>query len=136
MSKTKIEIIEETAAFYNLNNRGMSNDGGCIYLNADTGNKCALGRCMTDEGLAKWGNYSEGAEYLAPTLIIRMQGDHGYTKSNSLDSILKEEYQGHDLDFWNDIQAFHDNSGYWNEEGLSSFGKRVKAELIQTYTNS
>jgi hypothetical protein len=118
--KTKVEIIEETADFYNTTNRGMLGRYTCIYLSEITGNKCAVGRCMTDEGLKDYGNVGGDV------------GELNYT-AKGLDSILKDEYKGHDVDFWKDLQRFHDEYNYWNETGLSEMGKIRKNSLIKKY---
>jgi len=83
------------------------------------GKQCAVGHCMTEEGrdLAMrqlW----EGVEDLG----IRL-----------LEGSLKEEYKGHELEFWSDLQRFHDTTQYWRSEGLSLRGEFYKQELLIKY---
>ena len=48
VQKTTVEIIEETANFYNLTNRGLNPFGDCVYR-TDDGKMCAVGRCLRDD---------------------------------------------------------------------------------------
>lgn len=135
MRKIKVEIIEEIASFYNSTNRGYF-DGNCAY-NTHDGRKCAVGRCMTDEGIEKFGNCSGGVKSLAASASEENTGKYLFSDSDSanehLDSLLKEEYRGHEIFFWDDLQSFHDAAHNWNEDGLTEDGKRVKQALIEKY---
>ena len=53
----------------------------------------------------------------------------------SIDNLLKEEYKGHSLSFWQEIQKFHDNDNNWDNQGLSEFGKTLYNELRKRYEN-
>ena len=98
---TKLEILEETANFYNSNNRGEYK-----YLTSD-GKTCAVGRCLIDPKVFM-------KEYIGSI-------DSDYAKE-ILEDNLKEEYRGHSNSFWLDLQMFHDNSSLWEENGMSENG--------------
>lgn len=133
-AKTKLEIIEETAAFYNLGNRGFEpniylqgkngkNDkiGRCKYKTV-SGNLCAIGRCLKQSG----------PEYFLKEGL----GSLGKFSRGNLDlffTFLKEEYRGHSRFFWIEIQLFHDRSENWTEKGLSAEGVYYKNNLIKTF---
>lgn len=48
----------------------------------------------------------------------------------------KEEYQGHDKLFWDDLQKLHDREFYWDENGLTALGSIYYKELMKKYGNS
>ncbi len=115
--KSKTQIINETAAFYKLGNRGR--DGlGCSYLTSD-GKMCAVGRCLTHEGAKLFVR-----KHVAS---IKYEG-YGLLKQN-----LKPEYPSHTIDFWSDLQGFHDAELNWNETGMSDQGRLVRDKLAWKY---
>jgi len=118
--KTKAEIIEETAAFYNLNNRSVHNDG-CVYFAETTGNSCAVGRCLNADvvGLGSM-NKETSAEMLFEEL--------GF-------NILKDEYKIKDISFWQELQFLHDTEDFWSVNGLTGKGLEYKKQLLQKYDN-
>lgn len=114
--KTVREIVEETAAFYTSENRavragGLYGDATCQYLTEDR-RMCAVGRCLIDP--SKINNY--------PVDDI-----------NQLEELLKPEYRGHPIDFWGNLQSFHDTPANWNDEGLSTEGKSVKVYILEDW---
>lgn len=131
MQKTKLEIIDETVAFYseNVSRRSFTIPGvfktleSCVYWNEKNGNVCAVGRCASEEGLKTLHDLYEGV------------GIEGVADIFPVDNILKEEYKGHSVDFWNAIQFLHDRSSYWDENGLSEMGKEYVKNLIEEYGN-
>jgi len=116
--KSKIEIIEELfdngyvkdpstrALTYNEDGKQK----GCAYLTLE-GNKCAVGKCLIEDENADYWDSEEDVFFLVP-LALDM----------SLDDILKEEYRGHDIRFWSDLQIMHDDSQRWARDGLSDYG--------------
>lgn len=121
--KTKIDIIRETASFYNLNNRGVNTLGGCSYL-TDSGTMCAVGRCMTNPTPTMFSSVK--------SLRDRVPG-RGEAAELDLEAFLKPEYRGHDLDFWMDVQNLHDHAHNWDEEGLTEFGVAKVNQLLKKY---
>lgn len=90
---TKQEIIEETVEYYRNNPFGFNSDTrSCIYKGAE-GQMCAVGRCLIDA--EQFGEEPLNADMLNP--------------DGSLDELLKEQYKGHDIDFWTSLQVFHDS---------------------------
>jgi len=103
---TKQEIIEETVEYYKNNPFGYNSAGSkCVYYGSNE-QMCAVGRCMINPKL-----YGD-KDLSAFTLL----------EENS-DNILKEEYRGHSSDFWNHLQAFHDDCArkYFNLENYQNF---------------
>lgn len=119
---TKLEIIEETAKSYTTANRAMDSNGACHYIQPESNNKCAVGRCMNELGLEFWGKFNGTVADLVDEM------------SSPLDSYLKEEYRGHGEQFWRDVQKFHDNSDNWDSKGLSQDGEETKAVLIKRWS--
>lgn len=93
---TKIEIIEETVEYYKVNpfgydpNRDGISEGGCVYYgpNAEV---CAVGRCLINPEHFK-------------NSFCGVAGLH-----SNFNNIVKEQYTGHDIYFWVDLQFFHDD---------------------------
>lgn len=119
--KTKLEILEETAQFYNSENRGYDNElGSCQYL-TPCGNRCAVGRCINDDLIEVFQMDNESVS-VSPEIWYKFQGK------------FKPEYEGHDADFWKHLQEFHDANYYWDANGLSAQGQIQYNALIARYT--
>lgn len=123
MKKTAIEIIDETVAYYSedtkrrakiINPTGLG--CGCQYYTAQ-GQMCAVGRCLEEPEAFK-GNGSS---------VDELDADW------ELETILKEEYRGHDVKLWDKLQSLHDNDVHWNKEGLSEKGKSYVNVLKKKY---
>lgn len=109
---TKLEIINETVlAYADPSNRGLTPNGLCCYI-TDDGKMCAVGRCMTDP--EPW--------FGGITTITRNQ-------QRPHDSFLKPQYHGHSLQFWEELQYFHDNRNFWTPTGLSDLGQQRLTSL-------
>lgn len=121
--KTKIEIIEETIIYYSEDpgrKRAVDEDNVCVYFTntedfAKSETMCAVGRCMNPKKAQETG-ISMGRNVFH--LDIDLREAHHCT----LDSILKEEYRGHEIKFWRELQSLHDFFGNWNANGLSEKG--------------
>ena len=111
---TKVEIIKETAAYYNINNIAIDEEGSCVYLTSDN-KMCAVGRCL--ESFPQ-----QNSEYNAIDLLK----DYGQ-------SLFKEEYKGHEAEFWESLQTFHDNINNFTKEGLSKLGEKHIKNLLEAY---
>lgn len=121
MPKTKIEIIKETFEFYSndISKRAANEAGACWYLHPLNGNKCAVGRCMNEK--ARF----DASEYISSYVVSNAL--------NSLDDHLKEDYHGHSLEFWKDLQSLHDNNGNWDKREASKGGKAYYSSLLEKY---
>lgn len=119
LRKTKVEIIDETVAFYGADPKGrrsMNKSGTCLYIGFHN-THCAFARCCTDEGL----------ESLA-RLEFNLVSDF-----RDIDGIVKPEYAGHSKAFWREIQMLHDNDIYWDDKGISFDGAQWVESLKSTY---
>ena len=106
--KTKAEIIDETVEYYSadVSRRAVDHRGSCFYR-TPSGKSCAVGRCLDPE------KYQPKMETIDAYENIRKFSD----------AIFKPEYQGHERDFWNDLQKLHDRFEFWNDEGLTGDGE-------------
>ncbi len=113
--KTKAQIINETVEFYSADTsrRSINARGNCFYLHPANGNKCAVGRCLK--------NPSKEASMSVSFLF-------GSYKERYNPEFLPE-YEGHDLDFWMDLQGFHDSSENWDKYGLTAGGQKELKRL-------
>ena len=115
---TKTELIQETVDFYSADtSRRSMEEEGCAYL-AENGTKCAVGRCMTQEALKDYGNVPITADAI-----------------KDLDSLLLQEYQGHPVKLWQELQRFHDAGSNWDAQGITKEGKQRVQELLIKYAN-
>lgn len=117
--KTKLEILEMVANHYNSEKRAFKN-GGCYYKTTD-GRMCAVGMCMNDESIARWGDFVGNIHELDAKIEGGIYG------------MFKDEFEGHDVLFWKDMQKLHDEAAYWDEEGLSWAGIEKYEELKEKY---
>lgn len=112
--KTKLEIINETVEYYSHpNRRAQGKYNGCEYITKD-GRMCAVGRCLKDPD--KLRNLSPDADEL------------------DLENLLKEEYLGHENEFWYDLQTLHDSSIHWKDNKLSAQGTKFVEFLKNKWT--
>lgn len=119
--KTKLEIIDETINYYsNPNNRGITGNM-CKYL-TDNGKMCAVGRCMAKPHTSYLG--------AASRILIR---DGTQELKLELEPLLKEEYRGHSVKFWNDLQHLHDRAQHFTYTGFSHKGIEFIDELKAAY---
>lgn len=112
--KTKLEIINETVEYYSADpSRRGTNGSTCEYLTL-FGQMCAVGRCM-----------------------INPKGKEGGVTElgTGFQLMLKKEYRGHSIDFWQDLQGFHDSSWYWDEKGLTRRGNAALQSLLKDWGN-
>lgn len=115
--KSKIDIIIETVLQYNSTNRATNDSDSCTYLSKD-GNMCAVGRCLSDEGMCVMKKFENSNAVLDTSInyFIKLHGE------NDFDKCLKEEYRGHDARFWNDLQNLHDSPSNWSMDGITNIG--------------
>jgi hypothetical protein len=118
--KSKIDVINETANFYNINNRSSDPentrfDGSspCLY-NGPNNTRCAFARCCNEEDIK---HLPEGESVQGHML-----------------EYLKPEYKNvTDVGFWKSIQHFHDSEMFWNETGLTPEGISERDRLLGMY---
>lgn len=121
--KSKLEIIEEIAAYYSedVNRRGWDAEKEeCLYHLSDT-KKCAIGYCLKDSSKFRevFGTIDDALKYKSITL-----------------EDFKEEYRIKDNSFWQDLQDFHDISKHWDSEGLTELGRETLKSLKLQYAET
>lgn len=122
--KTKLQIINETVAYYEASpSLRATNKGDCYYLNVN-GKRCAVGRCLRDdvEALTLNGQWDCLTDLDGPI--------------NDKDSLLRPEYRRHGNDFWMDLQKLHDQNRNWTDNGLSPIGEEYAAFLRERYADA
>jgi hypothetical protein len=109
---SKLEIIKETVEYYSedVKRRAIYNDA-CVY-NTKDGRHCAVGRCMLSKHKKRGVKFEYN--YGGSSALITSYSDEG---------LFSPKYRGHDIIFWGDLQALHDTHGYWDENGLTKFGR-------------
>ena len=116
---TKLEIIDELIVngyAKNPKTRGQNpSKTNCIYHNLETGNRCAIGKCITEECIDEVGRF-EGS-------VTTLEGYVLSQYNKTLDDIMIEKYRGHDSGFWALVQIYHDSDLNFNEDGLTIKGE-------------
>ena len=112
--KLRQEVINKVKSSYTLSTRSLSVEdngieGPCMYNNG-AGRKCAVGMFIKPEYVDDPEWTAEHNEDGAKFLLI------------SNDDILVDEYQGLNREFWEDLQSLHDESVFWDDNGLSRQG--------------
>lgn len=133
--KTKEEIIDETVAYYSEDpsRRAVRYDEvrglqmGCFYLTPD-GRKCAVGRALKPQEIGVLRRYDVEGDNI--NIVDGILDDNDIL----LDDLFLEEYQGHEVDFWIDLQDLHDVEEHWNKRGLTDFGKATLARMKKRWT--
>lgn len=110
--KTTLEIIDGVLAPYiaDPSKRSVKHSGTCSYLMED-GRMCALGQCLDPEHP----NYRHIVNENKPA-------DEIPQLNGAEQEILKEEFRGHPVEFWQDLQNMHDGFHNWNPGGMSEHG--------------
>lgn len=122
MQKTRSEIMAETFEYYsNPKLRGLSEGGVCQYLTKE-GNMCAVGRCLIDPSDSSLTDGFTGVT----TVMVQDIPD--------LDSVLKEEYRGHRIDFWRELQMWHDNDKNFDSNGITEIGYNHIELMTEKYS--
>lgn len=118
--KTKLEIIEETVAFYSEDtSRRAYKEGRCFYRD-EKGCNCAVGRLINTEHP----KVEEVFKSTAYSFVLFC--NYGF-------DILKEEYQITDDEFWFDLQMLHDDNSHWDKKGLTERGLTFANKLKEKY---
>lgn len=123
---TKLEILNETIAFYNadVTKRSKNKYADCSYNGID-GKHCAVGRCLLPEYLEQ-GESLKGNHLGILTLYSR-------NNKENLDEMLQEKYRGHENDFWFALQDLHDKEELWDNAGLNALGEVSANEICKRF---
>ena len=107
-----LEILKDTRDYYAENpakRRAIDKDNNCHYTWGDT--HCAIGRYLKDDFKTEgWYDNNESVEDL------RGDGD-------DIDWCLIENVHGIYVEFWADLQEFHDSRENWKDDDISDSGK-------------
>jgi len=119
MRKTVTEIVELIVSSYNSNTRSMDSEKPtrCMY-NASSGRHCAFAIMVKDTTI-----FTSTLEGLGARQILNRLGT----------GILKDEFNGHNIEFYQDVQHLHDNYRYWDDEGITKSGREYADRIITTY---
>lgn len=119
MPKTKLEILEETVAYYSEDpsRRSIGYNSECVYYGPDN-KRCAYARCWKD---GVWHSHLEGRTAASGELP-------------EPDDLVKDQYKGHSRDFWLKIQRLHDQSDCWDLTSLSEKGQNHVDSLRLEFT--
>lgn len=123
---TKLEILNETIAFYNadVTKRSKTKDDDCSYNGVD-GKHCAVGRCLLPK-YHKQGENLKGNRLGILTL-------YSLNKKEKLDEMLQEQYRGHENEFWVELQHLHDTDAFWDNAGLNALGEECASEICKRF---
>lgn len=130
--KSRAEIINMVEARYqNPGNRSFDTARHMArYSYRDK--LCPLGMCMIDP--AKIPEKLNGLHVVQ--LVCNLNRSAGcsirqtrHEPSPELDLLLKPEYRGHPVAFWEDLQLLHDAATHFDEHGYSARGRRFLSRL-------
>jgi len=118
--KTKHQIIDETVAYYSENTKRRAiRKHACFYFQEGTGNMCAVGRCANDPR-----HLSHDGRYFREIALNLTD-----------EEIFQPEYRGHSSKFWSGLQRLHDESSYWDENGLTWEGEEYVKILKEKHND-
>lgn len=110
--KTKREIIDETVAYYSDPSKRAYFDWKCSYWK--DGKMCAVGRCLI--------NPKNIQDIVEETCFCISGSVRSLSKKIDFQSALKEEYRGHEIEFWTWLQNFHDEASHFDKDTISESG--------------
>ncbi len=118
IKQKRLAFLDDTAGFYNSNNRCVTDAGGCrYYLKGKSG--CAIGRHIEDKKLCQ--EFDSNFEF--------MTGVSDESIFEKLPDDLKELGVG----FLAQIQILHDIRSNWDENGLSEMGNQKYESIKNEY---
>lgn len=116
LQEKQLAFLEETAGFYNTDNRGLDDAGTCIYSPTSKSPGCAIGR------------------HLDPVLSARLDKGtstavNNIAVSENLPSFLTEL----NISFLARVQDLHDTAWNWGEKGINACGKNRVLEIKKEF---
>ncbi len=126
---TKLEILNETVAFYSadVTRRSVIIGGDCAY-NGDNGTHCAVGRCLLPK-YHEMGDKLPENHWTINALVIE-------NECQSLDEMLQEQYRGHEVEFWRHLQILHDTVECWDASGITTFGELRTNDILEMFQSN
>lgn len=128
--KTEIEIINETIEYYGSDpsRRAASERGfGCFYQHSKNGNRCAVGRCIDVEAHVP-GHHGTVGTFGG---IFSELAEHFKKASKPIPFL--PGYEGHSVEFWVNLQVFHDATTHFDDNGLTEEGLAYVNTLRAVY---
>tara|TARA_R110000824_G_scaffold72334_3_gene184565 strand:- start:4736 stop:5170 length:435 start_codon:yes stop_codon:yes gene_type:complete len=102
-----LEILKDTRDYYKEdpdNRRSIDDDGNCNYTWGE--NHCAVGRYLKPEfQREQWSSNNDSVNQLCE--------EYEDASAYGIDWVLRDEVHGIDVDFWMQLQDFHDNRHNW-----------------------
>lgn len=112
----KIEIIDDTIDWYSSHPRSLlPGTNTCLYKGSD-GKECAFQRVVEND-------------------LSICEGKAAFVLARDKAVTFKPGYEGHDEDFWHEIQRLHDNQYYWEGQTFTELGIKKVKELKELYKN-
>lgn len=113
--------------------RAVDTDGNCTYHDEHTGNMCAVGRRMTQEGRDAYGHTICDVDVLCD-VYLRMGENNHLSDNQVLASIMEVTLP---VGFWMRLQQLHDSCMNWDhiKGGLSVIGKRQLSAIFEWVIN-
>ncbi len=112
------KVAKETFDYYNEDpeRRGFDySQNNCMYFVKETKEMCAVGRCMYKNLLP-----------LTRGLILGVQGMYTQMKSDKVqefDDLFTKKYKGFPMEFWVDLQNWHDSTNHFTDCKCTIKGK-------------
>jgi hypothetical protein len=126
-----LHLLDTTCAYYTRRNRGIkqNTDNTCVYYEPATGHKCAIGRLLTDEEAA----FVESLR--CDSTITRVMHMLQTRQNNILAAKIWSKLSKYPVRYLQDIQHLHDELEFWDDEGLTTSGRKYAARIIQQIIN-
>lgn len=114
-----LEVLEETASYYNLTNRSMVNSS-CAYVGDQ--NCCAVGRLLPEELLEMIVRRDYNTDSDVETICSKIEGIGSFFQEQELP-----------VEFLLKLQDLHDIDRHWTLNGLSDKGYDYVASIKQQF---
>lgn len=112
----KLQILEETANFYNVNNRCVNALKSCVYFDPIRPYGCAVGRLVSED--------------LRKAIQAKVEGTFNTSVSHIFND-LPQDVQELGTPFLCQLQIFHDRPECWGPDGPSEYGKAILKTIIK-----
>lgn len=131
---TNFEIIKESVLYYSedITRRGivstpLGKQG--VYFDKTLNVMCIVGRCINPNKIDPSLLTGDVGEF------IEISIKQGISSPDvRLEDILKEQYKGHDVEFWDNLQSLHDLHMYWEPKtGLTPSGIEYLKHILEKW---
>jgi len=116
------QVIEITKERYSNNPklRSIDMDGRTCMYHHENGNKCGVGHFIKEDTNISLYNSD------AINMILLSEDDFKYYMVDNVQHLQ-------DINFWDDLQFFHDTDIFWDENGITPRGTTYYNNLINNY---